>query len=83
VALTITVGPEPQRGHTMSEDYLEVSDATNLNLSIIKPGKPLGIEHDLEPNPEEETKKQVLSHYHGYINIFSEEKAKQLPLHWE
>ncbi len=54
------------------------NDVPNLNLS-----KPLGVQEDLDPDLEEEAKKVVLGQYHNYVDIFSEEKAKQLPPYWE
>ncbi len=65
-----------QRVETMLEDHLATNNATNLSLPPMKPGKQLDIKDNPEPDPEEEAKKIVPKRYHGYIDIFSEEKAK-------
>jgi len=46
-------------------------------------GRSSGIAGDPEPDPEQETKRQVPEQYHEYLDIFTKPVAGQLPPHRE
>jgi hypothetical protein len=82
---TTTHQPLPRIRQLLMDSWGVVLHASNEVAQETKEPveKPAGIAGNLEPDPKDETKRQIPEQYHEYLDIFTKPVAGQLPPHRE